>query len=127
MTDLLQRTSLPVADNRQIHLAFVLLDDIEYDSMIGLAHLTLLELAANVDMSWLVKGYHHDSRCVQIQSVHNSCRRVVLLKSGDEAVLIQGVAARDAEQQVGFSHQQQIAVLMEYGYFFGTVWDKIGG
>ena len=126
MADHLPRAALPVAGDGQIDLSCIGNHDTEHNRVIGFAHLALLELATDVGVGELVQGDYHDSRRVQVQPVHDTRGRVALLQPRDQAVLVQGVAAGDTEQQVGFAYQQQIVVLVENRDFLCAVRDEIG-
>ncbi len=95
--------------------------------MVTLLHLPLLELAADMGMRLPVQRNHHDARRVQVQAMYDACRRVALLETTDQAVLVERVPPRNAEQQVGLAHQQQVGVRIEDTDLFTTVGDEVGG
>ena len=127
VTDHLPGAILPIAGNGQVDLALVFSHDTVDHRGIGLFDLALLELAADMGVGRLVQGNDHDARGVQVQPMHDAGTGVVHLQAGDEAVLVQGVAAGDAQEQVGFTHQQQVGVLVEDAYLFLAVGHQVGG
>ena len=63
----------------------------------------------------------------QVQSVHDARGRIMLLEPRHQAVLVEGMAPGNAQQQVGLAHQQQVLVLVENADLFPAVGDEVGG
>ena len=61
-------------------------------------------------MAGAVQGYHHDARGIEVQTVDHAGLGVVLLQPADQAVAVEGMPPRHAEEQVRLAHQQQVGV-----------------
>ena len=57
----------------------------------------------------------------EIQSMDDSCSRIVLLQAAYQAIFIQRVTSWNTQQEVGLADQQQVLVLVQDAYFLLTV------
>jgi len=111
--DFLARSVGPIPRQRKVNGPGIFLNDARYARDIGFFDAPRLKLSGQSRQRRSVPGDNHDTRGIQIEPMHRDHARIVRVESFNQAISIERMPPRYAEEQRGFIYDEKVSIAIQ--------------